>query len=128
MKHQVLYHEQLQTMKQEKVIYHRCTVNQLIIKEKKIPIGAVAVAINQLKQEIKEVVVPEFIREFESIEARDEDFYELFETDDEVLFMRKTLHRQYTDGLLPLMEVPRLKEHYQSIIKHSMRKRISRLL
>ncbi|HBI6483549.1 TPA: conjugal transfer protein [Listeria monocytogenes] len=126
MKHQVLYHEQLQTMKQEKVIYHHCPVKQLMIQEEKIPMSTVTV--DQVKQEIKEVIVPELIREFESIQAREEGFYELFETDDEVLLMKKTLHRQYTDELLPLTEVPKLKDQYQTLIKQSIRKRITRLL
>ncbi len=126
MKYQVLYHEQLQIMKQEKVIYHRCMVSQLMIKEEKIPMSTVTV--DQVKQEIKEVIVPELIHEFESIQAREEGFYELFETDDEVLLMKKTLHRHYADGLLPLTEVLKLKEQYQPIIKQSIRKRITRLL
>ncbi|NBK03574.1 conjugal transfer protein, partial [Listeria monocytogenes] len=126
MKHQVLYHEQLQTMKQEKVIYHRCPVKQLMIKEEKIPMSTVTV--DQVKQEIKEGIVPELIHEFESIQVREEGFYELFETDDEVLLMKKTLHRHYTDGLLPLTKVPKLKDQYQPLIKQSIRKRITRLL
>ncbi|EOH8750063.1 TcpE family conjugal transfer membrane protein [Enterococcus faecalis] len=126
MKHQVLYHEQLQTIKQEKVIYHRCTVSQLMIKEEKISMSTVTV--DQVKQEIKEVIVPELIQEFESIQAREEGFYQLFETDDEVLVMKKTLHLHYTDGLLPLKEVPNLKDQYQPLIKQSIRKRITRLL
>lgn len=126
MKHQVLYHEQFQTMKQEKVIYHRCMVSQLMIMEEKIPMSTVTV--DQVKQEIKEAIVPELIHEFESIQAREEGFYELFETDDEVLLMKKTLHRHYTDGLLPLMEVLKLKDQYQPLIKQSIRKRITRLL
>lgn len=126
MKHQVLYHEQLQIMKQEKVIYHRCTVSQLKIKEK--PETMNTVTVDQVKQEIKEVIVPELIHEFESIQAREEGFYELFETDDEVLLMKKTLHRQYTDGLLSLTEISRIKEQYQPLIKQSICKRITRLL
>ncbi|HGW2885681.1 TcpE family conjugal transfer membrane protein [Enterococcus faecalis] len=126
LKHQVLYHEQLQTMKQDKIIYHRCTVSQLMIKEE--PKTMSTVTVDQVKQEIKEVIVPELIHEFESIQAREEGFYELFETDDEVLLMKKTLHRQYVDGLLPLTEVPKLKEQYQAVIKQSIRKRITRLL
>lgn len=126
MKHQVLYHEQLQTMKQKKVIYHRCTVSQLMIKEEKIPMSTLTV--DQVKQEIKEAIVPELIHEFESIQAKEEGFYELFETDDEVLLMKKALHRQYTDGLLPLTEVLKLKDQYQPLIKRSLRKRITRLL
>ncbi|WP_261998757.1 conjugal transfer protein [Enterococcus faecalis] len=126
MKNQVLYHEQLQTMKQEKVIYSRCTMCQLIIKEE--PKTMTTVTVDQVKQEIKEAIVPELIHEFESIQAREEGFYELFETDDEVLLMKKTLHRQYVDGLLPLTEVSKLKEQYQAVIKQSIRKRITRLL
>ena len=86
------------------------------------------VTVDQVKQEIKEVIVPELIQEFESIQAREEGFYELFETDDEVLVMKKTLHLHYTDGLLPLKEVPKLKDQYQPLIKQSIRKRITRLL
>ncbi|CAK20196.1 TcpE family conjugal transfer membrane protein [Listeria welshimeri] len=126
MKHQVLYHEQLQTMKQEKVIYDCCTVTLLMIKEEEIPMNTITV--DQVKKEIKELIVPELIHEFEPIKAREEGFYGLFETDDEVLLMKKTLHRQYTDGLLPLTEVLKLKDQYQPLIKQSLRKRITRLL
>jgi len=84
--------------------------------------------VEQLKQEIKEVIVPELIHEFESLKAREEGFYELFETDDEVLLMKKTLYRQFTDGIIPMSEFPKLKEHYQSLIKQSISIRITRLL
>ncbi|WP_238700579.1 hypothetical protein [Enterococcus faecalis] len=52
----------------------------------------------------------------------------MFETDDEVLLMKKTLFRQFVDGVIPMSEIPKLKEQYQSLIKQSIRKRITRLL
>ncbi|EAE4765749.1 conjugal transfer protein, partial [Listeria monocytogenes] len=55
-------------------------------------------------------------------------FYELFETDDEVLLMKKILFRQFADGVIPMSEIPKLKEQYHSLIKQSIRKRITRLL
>ena len=124
--HKLLYHEQLHSFKQEKVIYDRCTIEQLFLKkegEEKMN----TLDIDQLKQEIKDSVVPELIHEFESLNAKEEGFYELFETDDEVLLMKKTLFRQFTDGVIPMSKIPKLKEQYQSLIKQSIRKRITRL-
>ncbi|WP_121689774.1 conjugal transfer protein, partial [Listeria monocytogenes] len=125
--HKSLYHEQLHSFKQEKVIYDRCTVEQLSIK-KEGEAKMNTLDVDQLKQEIKDSVVPELIHEFESLKAREEGFYELFETDDEVLLMKKILFRQFADGVIPMSEIPKLKEQYHSLIKQSIRKRITRLL
>ncbi|EDP7604659.1 conjugal transfer protein [Listeria monocytogenes] len=124
--HKSLYHEQLHSFRQEKVIYHRCTVKQLVVKTGELKMNTLDV--EQLKQEIKAVVVPELIYEFDSLNAQEEGFYELFETDDEVLLMKKTLFRRYDDGIIPINEIAKLKEQYQSVIKQSIRKRITRLL
>lgn len=124
--HKSLYHEQLHSFRQEKVIYHRCTFKQLVVKTGDLKMNTLDV--EQLKQEIKAVIVPELIYEFDSLNAQEEGFYELFETDDEVLLMKKTLFRRYDDGIIPINEIAKLKEQYQSVIKQSIRKRITRLL
>ncbi|HBI7177707.1 TPA: conjugal transfer protein [Listeria monocytogenes] len=124
--HKSLYHEQLHSFKQEKVIYSRCTIEQLLIKKGDVKMSTINV--DQLKQEIKASVIPELIHEFDSLNAPEEGFYELFDTDDEVRLMKKTVFRQFTDGVIPMTEVVKLKEHYHSLIKQSIRKRITRLL
>src|SRR5699024_9235740 len=125
--HKSLYHEQLHSFKQEKVIYDRRIGEHLSIKkEGRAKIHTLDV--DQLKQVIKDSVVPELIHEFESLKAREEGFYELFETADEVLLMKKILFRQFADGVIPMSEIPKLKEQYHSLIKQSIRKRITRLL
>src|SRR5699024_4044338 len=106
--HKSLYHEQLHSFKQEKVIYDRCTVEQIYIK-KEGEAKMNTLDVDQLKQVIKDSVVPELIHEFESLKAREEGFYELFETDDEVLLMKKILFRQFADGVIPMSEIPKLK-------------------
>lgn len=50
--HKSLYHEQLHSFKQEKVIYDRCTVEQLSIK-KEGEAKMNTLDVDQLKQEIK---------------------------------------------------------------------------
>ncbi|EDO1241663.1 conjugal transfer protein [Listeria monocytogenes] len=124
--HKSLYHEQLHSFKQEKVIYQRCTMNQLIRKTGDLKMNTLD--IDQLKQEIRDSIIPELIHEFETLKAKEEGFYELFETDDEVFLMKKTLFRRYDDGIIPMTEIVKLREQYQPLIKQSIRKRITRLL
>src|SRR5699024_11525537 len=103
-------------------IYDRCTVEQLSIK-KEGEAKMNTLDVDQLKQVIKDSVVPELIHEFESLKAREEGFYELFETDDEVLLMKKILFRQFADGVITMSEIPKLKEQYHSLIKQSIHNR-----
>lgn len=127
LKRKILYHEQLESIKQEKVIYDRCTIQQLVIKEGEKEMNN-TITFDQFKQELRNEIVPEIIHMFESLHAREEGFYELFETDDEVLLMKKALYRDYTEGMIPFREVQKLKEQYQVPIKQSICKRITRLL
>ncbi|WP_206911604.1 hypothetical protein IGL98_000953 [Enterococcus sp. DIV0840] len=83
--------------------------------------------IDQIKQEIKDIVVPEIIHEFEWLNAREAGFYEMYETDDEVLRMKKNLYHRFVDGAIPIVESSGIKERYQALIKLSLRKRVNNL-
>lgn len=122
----LLYHEKLYTFKQDKVIYHRCLICQLTIKKREEELSVLE--IDQLKEELKAMIIQELIDEFSSLNAPEQGFYELFETDDEVLFMKKILIQRYSNGMIPMPEYTKLKEHYHPLIKTSVRKRITRLL
>lgn len=87
-----------------------------------------AISFETLKEELKKEIVPAKIAEWSSLNAREQGFYELFETDEETLYLKRTLLTRYPDGMIPYEIAEKEKERYSILISHSMNKRITKLL